>query len=126
MNVKIDLGNKKKSIFVAFILAVIGAIALILIKKIDSNELSRYWLLIPIIINIASVFLIFIGLRYSSITIFNVEWNLISNILVTGLGVLYLNEVHSLYEVAGLTLAFIAIFILNIEHIQQIFKKNNH
>lgn len=126
MKVKIDLGNKKKSIFIAFVLAAIGAIALFLIQKIASKELSKNWLLVPIFINIASVFLMLVGLKYSSITIFNVEWNLISNILVTGLGVLYLNEVHSVYEIAGLVLAFIAIFILNIEHIQQIFKSNNH
>ena len=118
----IELGNKKKSIFIAFILAAIGALALVIIQKIDSKSLSKKWLLIPIIINIISVFLILIGLRYSSITIFNVEWNLISNILVTGLGVLYLNEIHSVYEIAGLVLAFIAIFILNIEHIQTIIQ----
>lgn len=127
MKVKFNLGDKKKSIFIAFILACIGAIALIVIQKIDSKQLSNKWLLLPIIINVVSVFLIVIGLKYSSVTIFNVEWNLISNILVTGIGILYLNEIHSFYEIAGLVLAFIAIFILNVEHIQQIFKQNgNH
>lgn len=124
MKLAVDFGNKKKSIFISFILAAIGALSLVLIKKIDSKELSKIWILLPIIINISSVFLVLIGLRYSSITIFNVEWNLISNILITGIGVLYLNEVHSLYEIAGLVLAFISIFILNVEHIQQIFKNN--
>ena len=122
----IDYGNKKKSIFISFILASIGAFSLIFIKKIVENELSKKWIAVPIIINIASVYLILFGLRYSSITIFNIEWNLISNILVTGLGVLYLNEIHSVYEIVGLILAFIAIIILNIEHIQKFFKNNNH
>lgn len=122
---EIELGNKKKSILISFILALIGAFSLVFIKKINSKHLSNYWLIIPITINVISVFLILIGLKYSSITIFNVEWNLISNILVTGIGVLYLNEIHSVYEITGLVLAFIAIFILNIEHIQTILKNNN-
>ena len=126
MKVKIDFGNKIKSIFVAFLLSVIGAIALIFIKKIDSKELSKKWLLLPILINVVSVFLVSIGLKYSSITIFNIEWNLISTILVTGISVLYLNEVHSVYEISGLVLAFIAMFILNVEHIQKIISNNNH
>lgn len=126
MKVKIDFGNKIKSIFVAFLLSVIGAIALIFIKKIVSKELSKKWLLLPILINVVSVFLVSIGLKYSSITIFNIEWNLISTILVTGISVLYLNEVHSVYEISGLVLAFIAMFILNVEHIQQIISNKNH
>lgn len=126
MKVKIDFGNKIKSIFVAFLLSVIGAIALIFIKKIDSKELSKKWLLLPILINVVSVFLVSIGLKYSSITIFNIEWNLISTILVTGISILYLNEVHSVYEISGLVLGFIAMFILNVEHIQKIISNNNH
>lgn len=118
----IELGNKKKSIFISFILALIGLFSLLFIKNISLNKLSKYWIVVPIAINIISVFLILIGLKYSSITIFNIEWNLISNILVTAVGVFYLNEIHSLYEIAGLALAFIAIFILNIEHIQQVLK----
>lgn len=126
MKVKIDFGNKIKSIFVAFLLSVIGAIALIFIKKIVSKELSKKWLLLPILINVVSVFLVSIGLKYSSITIFNIEWNLISTILVTGISILYLNEVHSVYEISGLVLGFIAMFILNVEHIQKIISNNNH
>ena len=122
MTLKIRMENKNISIFIAFILAFIGAVTLIVIKKINSKELSNIWILVPLIINIVSVFLILIGLKYSSITIFNIEWNLISNILVTGLGILFLNEVHSTYEVIGLVFAFVSIFILNIEHIQKIYK----
>lgn len=122
MKIKFDLGDKKNSIFIAFILSIIGSISLFVIKKIISKELSNKWLLIPIIINIVSLFLIIIGLKYSSVTIFNVEWNLISSILVTVIGLLYENEIHSIYEIAGLIIAFVAIFIMNIEHIQEIYR----
>ena len=122
MKIKFYLGDKKNSIFIAFILSIIGSISLFVIKKIISKELSNKWLLIPIIINIVSLFLIIIGLKYSSVTIFNVEWNLISSILVTVIGLLYENEIHSIYEIAGLIIAFVAIFIMNIEHIQEIYR----
>lgn len=111
--------KKDKSIgaFIAFILSLIGAVSLVVIKKIDNKILSNYWIIIPILISIITIFLTFIGLKYTSLTILNMQWNVISNVIVTLAGVLYFNEVHSTYEIIGLTLGFFSIIILSIEHL---------
>jgi drug/metabolite transporter (DMT)-like permease len=103
--------------FIAFILALIGTISLVIIKKIDDKIISKKWIVISIIINIITIYITFIGLKYTSLTILNMQWNVISNIIVTIVGVLYFNEVHSTYEIIGLTLGFISIMILSLEHL---------
>lgn len=115
------LNNKINSLYAASLLAATGALSLVIIKRIASNDLSYNWFIVPLLINILSIYLVFIGLKSSSITIFNIEWNLISNILVTGVGVSYLKEINSINQIIGLILAFISIIILNFEDIIKIF-----
>ena len=103
--------------FIAFILSIIGTLSLIIIKKIDDKLVSNKWIIIPIVISIMTIWLTFIGLRYTSLTILNMQWNIMSNIIVTIAGFLYFNEVHSTYEIIGLTFGFISIMILSIEHL---------
>jgi len=86
-------------------------------KKINDKNISKKWILIQIIINIITLYITFIGLKYTSLTILNMQWNVISNIIVTIAGVLYFNEVHSTYEIIGLTLGFISVMILSLEHL---------
>jgi len=106
--------NKINSIYAASLLAATGALSLVIIKRIVNNELSYNWFIVPFLINMLSIFLLFIGLKYTSVTIFNIEWNLISNILVTTIGIFYLNENISFHEIIGLMLAVISIIFLNI------------
>jgi amino acid transporter len=84
--------NKLIGTFISFILAFIGTITLVIIKKIDDKLLSNQWIFIPIIISIISIFITFIGLKYTSLTILNMQWNVISNIIVTIVGILYFNK----------------------------------
>jgi drug/metabolite transporter (DMT)-like permease len=109
-------GNKPFGALVAFILAVIGTISLIIIKRIDDKVLPNKWILVPIVISIVSLFITFIGLRYTTFTILNMQWNVMSNIIVTIAGVLYFNEVHSMYEIIGLTFGFLSVMFLSFEH----------
>jgi len=109
--------DKTFGAFIAFILSLIGTVSLIVIKKIDSKMISNQWIIIPIVISIITIFLTFIGLKYTSLTVLNMQWNVMSNVIVTLAGILYFNEVHSTYEIIGLTLGFISIMILSIEHL---------
>lgn len=109
--------NKLIGTLIAFVLSIIGTISLIIIKKIDNKNLSNHWIIFPIIISIITILLTFIGLKYTSLTILNMQWNVISNVIVTVAGVLYFNEVHSTYEIIGLSLGFISIMVLSIEHL---------
>lgn len=111
--------KKDKSIgaFIAFILSLIGTVSLVVIKKIDNKTIQNKWIIVPIMISILTIFLTFIGLKYISLTVLNMQWNVMSNVIVTIAGILYFNEVHSTYEIIGLTLGFISTIILSIEHL---------
>jgi len=108
--------NAQIGALVAFTLAVIGTVSLIVIKHIDDKSLSNKWILVPIVISIASLFITFVGLQYTTFTILNMQWNVMSNIIVTIAGILYFNEVHSIYEIIGLTLGFLSVMMLSFEH----------
>jgi drug/metabolite transporter (DMT)-like permease len=101
---------------IAFILSFIGAISLIVIKHIDDKFLSNKWIFVPIVISIASLFITFVGLQYTTFTILNMQWNVMSNIIVTAAGILYFNEIHSIYEIIGLIFGFLSVMILSFEH----------
>lgn len=109
--------DKSIGAFIALILSIIGTISLVIIKKIDSKAISKHWTLIPILISIATIFLTFLGLKYTSLTILNMQWNVMSNVIVTIAGFLLFNETHSAYEIIGLILGFISIMILSLEHL---------
>jgi len=109
------------STFYAFILAVTGAFSLFILKNVNKKELSINWIAVAILINIASVFIVFTALKYVPITVFNIKWNLISNIIVTMTGVILLKEVLSINEIIGITLAFISIIIIDMEYILKLF-----
>lgn len=106
-----------KRLFTTILLSICGTFTLFIIKKIVNNELSYYWIVLPMLINIFSIYLIILGVQFSSVVIFNTEWSLISTILVTFMS-LYINEKHSIYEIIGLILAFISIIIINFENIR--------
>lgn len=109
------------STFYAFILAITGAFSLFILKKVNKKELSVNWIAVSILINIASVFIVFMALKYVPITVFNIKWNLISNIIVTMTGVFLLKEVLSINEIIGITLAFLSMIIIDMEHIVKLF-----
>ena len=109
--------NNFKRFFTTILLSICGAFTLFIINKIVNNQLSYYWIIFPILINIFSIYLIVLGVQFSSVAIFNTEWSLISTILVTFMS-LYMNEKHSIYENIGLILAFISIIIINFENIK--------
>lgn len=113
--------NNKNTFYVTTLLAATGVLSLVIIKRIASNDLSYNWFIVPFLINVLSIYLVFIGLKSSSLTIFNIEWNLISNILVTGIGMIYLKEINSVYQIIGLIFAFISIIILNFEDTMKMF-----
>ena len=105
------------STFYAFILAVTGALSLFILKKVNKKELSVNWIAVSVLINIASVFIVFIAIKYVPITIFNIKWNLISNIIVTMTSVFLLKEVLSINEIIGIALAFLSMIVIDMEHI---------
>ena len=96
-------------LFVAFILAINDVISFGIAKSTFLKTYSIGWLIIPVILYGLQLPLFYYGLKFSSMSILNISWNLISNILVTLVGFFYFKEKVSNVEMVGLIFAFISI-----------------
>jgi hypothetical protein len=54
------------------------------------------------------------GLKYTNMSMLNLSWNLISNILVTSIGLLYIGNVITLVQCTGIIFGMIALYLMNV------------
>ena len=93
-------------LFIAFILAVNDVISFAIAKATFLKTFSIGWLAVPIIIYGIQLPLFYYGLTFSSMSILNISWNLISNI-----------------EMIGLIFAFISIGCFTYDDINKLISK---
>jgi uncharacterized membrane protein len=87
-----------------------------LVKQI-ADGWNRYLLLIPIVLYAFDPIIFYMALLNGKVgmAVMNLTWNLISNILVTFMGLFLFKEVVSGKKLTGIVLSFIALFLLSYE-----------
>ncbi len=98
-------------IFLATLMASMDVVVLAWIKDYSLGLLS--WKFIPIGMMIYGLqpLLFLQSLRYETMTVMNISWDLISDILVTATGLLYFKEQLTPMKKLGLGFAFVAIVL---------------
>jgi EamA domain-containing membrane protein RarD len=76
---------------------------------------TKYWLIVPVILYGLQILIFYYGLHKTSMTILNITWNLISNILVTLIGIYYFGERINNLRIVAFVLAFFAIVLFGID-----------
>ena len=89
-------------LLIAFILAINDVISFGIAKLTFLKTYSIGWLIVPVILYGLQLPLFYYGLKFSSMSILNISWNLISNILVTLIGFFYFKEQVDNIEMVGL------------------------
>jgi drug/metabolite transporter (DMT)-like permease len=92
-------------------MAGIDAIALPIVKYINQGVYPLALILIPMLIYAFQPLLFYLSLNYSTLTSMNIMWDLMSDVIVTLIGLLYLKEKLHLTSKLGLVFAFIAILL---------------
>jgi multidrug transporter EmrE-like cation transporter len=99
-------------VLVGFILTLNDILCFGLVKKYDLKQIGFYTgLILPMILYTAQIPLFYYGLQTTSMTILNITWNLISNILVTLVGVFYFKERITGLKTLALWLAVSSLFL---------------
>ncbi len=98
-------------IIFAIVMASIDAIVLPIIKYINDGFYPIYLLILPIIIYAFQPILFYMSLKYSTLTSMNILWDLMSDVIVTIIGLVYLKEKLHYTSKWGLIFAFIAIIL---------------
>jgi drug/metabolite transporter (DMT)-like permease len=96
-------------IIFAVTMASIDALVLPILKYINDGYYPIYILIIPVIIYAFQPILFYMSLKFSTLTSMNILWDLMSDVIVTIIGLLYLKEKLHYTSKMGLVFAFIAI-----------------
>ena len=106
-------------IIFAIVMASIDAIVLPIIKYINDGFYPIYLLILPIIIYAFQPILFYMSLKYSTLTSMNILWDLMSDVIVTIIGLVYLKEKLHYTSKWGLIFAFIAIILFAKDGVKQ-------
>lgn len=96
-------------------LASIDAIALPILKGVKSSGWPRWMLAIPVGIYAMDPLIFYTALGFESMTVMNLLWDLMSDVIVTLVGLLYFKEVLPLTKKVGVVLSFISMFLMTYE-----------
>lgn len=98
------------------VMASIDVFMLGIIKSV-SKDTSRFirWMILPTIIYALQPWIFLSSLRFESLIVMNLMWDLMSDILVTATGLLYFKEKIGPYKTLGVILSFVSIVLMAME-----------
>ena len=77
------------------------------------NEYAK-WIWLPMVIYSLQPVLFFFSLQYSSLTVMNLLWDVISDVAVTLIGLFVFQEKIGPYKKAGVILSFFSIILMSL------------
>ena len=80
-------------IIFAIAMASMDAIILPIIKYVNDGIYPLYLLILPVIIYAFQPILFYMSLKFSTLTSMNILWDLMSDVIVTIIGILYLSRI---------------------------------
>jgi drug/metabolite transporter (DMT)-like permease len=96
------------------VLALIDATVLPLLKLRFTHKVKGLWPLITAFIAYGSQTLIFFNsLRYETMTVMNVLWDVMSDVIVTIIGLFILKEVVTKKKIIGICFGFVSLYLLS-------------
>ena len=84
-----------------------------LIKAIRVGQVAnKSWLFLPMVVYAFQPIIFYQGLQHTSLTVLNLLWDVLSDILVTMAGLLYFKESMSMKKHLGIIFAMFAVYLL--------------
>ena len=98
----------------ALTMASIDATMLSLIKFISQHKTYVYWIILPMVIYCFQPVLFYFSLQYETLTVMNLFWDVISDVIITLIGLFFFHEKIGPYKRAGVILSFISIGLMSL------------
>lgn len=97
-------------------MATIDVFMLGILKMISTGAITNmWWMALPTIVYAAQPWIFLQSLRVETMIVMNLLWDLISDVLVTGSGLLYFKEKISKTKMIGVFFSLIGIYLLSCE-----------
>jgi drug/metabolite transporter (DMT)-like permease len=103
------------AIFFGIILATIDTIALPILKGVHDKGWARWLLAIPVGLYAVTPMIFYSALSNVSLTIMNLVWDLMSDIIVTAVGIFFFKETIPFTKMLGVGLSFISLALMSYE-----------
>lgn len=103
------------TLFYGFLLAFIDSIALPILKGVHSGKFGHWMLGIPVGLYALDPMIFYKALDTETLTVMNFVWDLMSDIVVTLIGIFYFKEVIPTTKKLGVALSFISLFLMSYE-----------
>jgi multidrug transporter EmrE-like cation transporter len=101
------------SLILGLLMALIDVISLSLLKAINLGWLKNVlWMIVPTAIYSLQPWLFLKSLQFESLTSMNLIWDMLSDVLVTLVGLFYFKESLSFKKMCGVGLSFVSIYLL--------------
>jgi multidrug transporter EmrE-like cation transporter len=107
------LSEDHKALLYGTAMATIDVVQLGIIKALHSGMLTNFaWMALPTFVYALQPWLFYAGLSHTSMTVLNLLWDVLSDIMVTAMGLFYFKEKLSFKKHLGVMFAMMAVFLL--------------
>ena len=111
-SLNIVLYKMKYQVIMGAVLALLDTVSLPLFKTAYLTK-NPFFLSLGIIIGVVQSLIFYNSMKYTTLTVLNVLWDLLSDIFVSIVGIVILGENVSPTKLLGIVLSFISIYLLN-------------
>lgn len=95
-------------------MATIDSTMLTLIKYISTQKHHFGWIILPMIVYSLQPVLFFLSMQYETLTVMNLLWDVISDVVITGIGLFVFKEKIGPYKKLGVIFSFISIVLMSL------------
>lgn len=101
-------------IVIAFFLAFSDVFNLGLLKMLRTGQLKNHaWIGLPTVLYACQPLIFYYGLGHTSMTVLNLLWDVLSDIMVSASGLLYFKETLTMKKYIGISFAIMAVIFLS-------------
>ncbi len=93
-------------------MATVDVFMLGLLKAINLGWVSSALIFLPTLIYAMQPWVFLASLKFESLTVMNLLWDVMSDVLVTAMGLLFFKETITRTKMVGVALSFVTIFLL--------------
>jgi len=95
-------------------MASIDSTMLSLIKYISTHEKHIGWLILPMIVYSLQPVLFYLSMKYETLTVMNLLWDVISDVIITFIGLMIFREQIGPYKKVGVIFSFLSIILMSL------------
>ena len=95
-------------------MASIDTTMLSLIKYISTHKQHIGWLLVPMVVYSLQPVLFYLSMQYETLTVMNLLWDVISDVVITFIGLFIFKEKIGPYKKLGVIFSFISIILMSL------------